>query len=63
MVYKTNATVLPPLSFSFDKKKNATPDPPTDVGDTADENSQIKISSIAFRQEKKLSVSILSLHA
>ncbi len=40
---------------SFDKKNNATAEPPMLVGDTEEENSHININSIAFFQLKKLS--------
>ena len=63
MVYKTIVADFAEDIFSWAKKKNATADPPIVVGDTADENSQMKTSSIDFHQENCLSERIRSLHA
>ena len=63
MVYNTIVADFADDIFSWAKKNNATADPPIVVGDTADENSQMKTSSIDFHQENCWSDKILSLHA
>ena len=50
MVYSTIVAVWATLSFSLDKIKKATAEPPKLVGETAELNSQIKINSMDFFQ-------------
>ena len=62
-VYKTMDTALAAEIFSWDKKKTATAEPPIDVGDIAEANSQIKTNSTECLKENSLSANILSLKA
>ncbi len=54
MVYSTMVIDFEVGNDSFDKKNNATAEPPILVGDTEEENSHININSIDFLQLKKL---------
>jgi len=62
-VYKTNVIAFEGFNFSWDKKYNATADPPKAVGDIAEENSHIKINSMDFNQLNFLSDNNLNLAA
>lgn len=55
MVYKTMVAVLAVDNFSWASTKKATAEPPTLVGETAELNSQIKMSSMHFCQLNSLS--------
>jgi len=63
IVYMTMVAVRAADSFSWARTKNATADPPKLVGETAELNSQMKISSIDFHQEKSFLVRVLRRYA
>ena len=55
IVQVTIVAVLAVDSFSWASTKNATAEPPIDVGDTAELNYQMKINSTDFHHENCLS--------